>query len=147
MSLNGGKKARWTKSSSAAKLLRQDFVSGAIAPESFNVKDVHQSRPEYLEYELSSFSRNISQLSKDFVKAVEAGSSSLDRWLEGGKPPADQGKQKKKFNALIYEMTHLFFVSSFFFVNFSCEKTDCGNCRVRSGPAFFFLPSDPELFS
>ena len=90
MSLNGGKKARWTKSCLAAKLLRQDFVSGAIAAEAFSAKEVQQTRAEYLEYDLSNFTRNLSQISRDFSKAAEAGSLFLEKWQEDGKLPQEQ---------------------------------------------------------
>ena len=90
MSLQSGKKTRWTKTSSSAKLLRQDFVSGAISSERFNPKEVQQTRAEYLEYDTNCFSRNLMQIAMDFAKVAEAGSSCLDKWLEDGKTSSDQ---------------------------------------------------------
>ena len=86
---SAGKKSRWSKSCQAAKLLRQDFVQGAIAADSFDPKHVQSTRTEYMEYEPVCFARNISQISRDFVKAADSGTTFLEKWLEDGKLSAD----------------------------------------------------------
>ena len=89
---NGGKKGRWSKTCQAARFLREDFVQGAIAADSFDPKQVQSTRTEYMEYDPACFARNIAQISRDFVKASDAGTTFLQKWLEDGKVPTDSGK-------------------------------------------------------
>ena len=80
---------RWVQSCTAAKSLRQDFLQGAILPDSFDPKQVQSTRPEYMEYEPACFSRNLQKIAKDFIKASDAGTTFLEKWLEDGKPPSN----------------------------------------------------------
>ena len=90
MNIQSRKKERWTKTSTAARRLREDFVTGAIAPDKFNSKEVQQTRPVYLEYDTVCFSRNLTQIARDYAKVLEAGSPNLEKWIEDGKTLSDQ---------------------------------------------------------